>query len=132
MSGNTVPSSARISVYRGRELQEIIAGPDFVTVHDDGLEFPDATERGDSGKGPWVRLPKSSCARRYDRNVTPTWDGQQVHVVSTAEGLAAITFQGNPQWAREHGLTGSQYESWGGFAPIGELTDVSVREREIE
>lgn len=131
MSGITFPSSARISVYRGRELKEIISGPDFVTVHDDGLDVPDAIDRGDSGKGPWVRIPKSSCDRRFNRDVTAIWDGQQVHVVSTAEGSAAITFQGDPQWAREHGLTGSQYESWGGFAPVDELTDVSVREREV-
>jgi len=131
MSGIAFPSSARLVVYRARELQEVDAGPDFVTVHDDGFDVPDAIDRGNSGKGPWVRIPTSSCDRRYRRDVTATWDGQQVYVVNAAEGSAAITFQGDPQWARKHGLTGSQYESWGGSAPIDELTDVSVQEKEI-
>ncbi|MEV7397656.1 hypothetical protein [Aeromicrobium sp. NPDC092404] len=131
MSPTALPSSARICVYRGRELEEIIAGPDFVTVHDDGLDAPDAIDRGDSGKGPWVRLPTSSCDRRYRRDVTAVWDGQQVYVVGTHGSSAAITFQGDPQWARDHGLSGSQHESWGGSAPLDELTGVTVRERDL-
>jgi hypothetical protein len=132
MSEFAFPYSARIVVYRGRELREVGAGPGFVTVQDDGLDVPDAIDRGDSGRGPWVRIPMSSCDRRYRRDVTATWDGQEVYVVDMTVGLAAVTFQGDPQWAREHGLTGSQYESWGGFAPVDELTDVSVREQEID
>jgi hypothetical protein len=88
-------SSSSIAVYRGREMKEISSGPDFVTVHDDCLDVPDAIDRGDSGKGPWVRIPTSSCDRRYNRDVTATWDSRRVHVVSTAEGSAAITFQGD-------------------------------------
>jgi hypothetical protein len=107
-----IPVSAHVSVFRGTQYIELTSGADYVKLLDDGRDLPDSIARGDSPKGPWVRIEKSDLDRRYRRVVRATWDGQEVHIT-------------------EHGLSGSQYEAWSGSAPIAELTDIRVTEKDI-
>jgi hypothetical protein len=128
---DTTPVSAHISVFRGTEFVELTSGDDHVTVLTDEHDLPASFERGDSRKGAWVRIEKSALDRRYRRVVRATWDGQEVHITGTGDGVAYIYFSGSPEWASEHGLSGSQYEAWSGSAPIAELTDIHVTEKDI-
>jgi hypothetical protein len=126
-----IPVSAHVSVFRGTQYIELTSGADYVKLLDDGRDLPDSIARGDSPKGPWVRIEKSDLDRRYRRVVRATWDGQEVHITGTGDGFAYIYFSGSPEWATEHELSGSQYEAWSGSAPIAELTDIRVTEKDI-
>jgi hypothetical protein len=126
-----IPVSVRVSVFRGTEYTELTYGDDSVNVLTDGHDLPDAFERGDSPKGPWVRIEVSELERRYRRIVRATWDGQEVHITAAGDAVAYIYFSGSPEWASKHGLDGSQYEGWTGAAPIAELRDIHVIEKDI-
>jgi hypothetical protein len=66
--------STSVSVFRGTQYIELTSGADYVKVLDDGRDLPDSFARGDSPKGPWVRIGKSDLDRRFERTVTATWD----------------------------------------------------------
>lgn len=128
---SAMPVSAHVSVFRGTEYVELTSGADYVKLLTDGHDLSHSFARGDSPKGPWVRIGKSVLDRRFRRTVTATWDGERVPIMGCTGDLAHVAFSGSSVWAHEHGLTGSHYEGWSGSAPVAELTDIHVTEKDI-
>ena len=127
-------SSANYATYRGRDLPVAFQGGDEVALADDGGDYPDALERGRSARtGRWVKVPGPALERMFRRGVTASWRGQQVAIdlVDQDAGVAGFWFDGDPAWARENGLRGSQHDGgYAGTAPVGEFSDVVVTEGE--
>lgn len=120
--------------YRGTTYPESFYGKDWVAVplgESSEDAFPDAIEFGDSGKGPWVKLPKVAATRRWSETVHAVWRGAEVTVISeVSPSEVMLYFVGSPKVAEELGMDGSQFDGWTVRAPVAEVKVVDVEVRE--
>lgn len=128
MSDDIEPSTTLVR-HQGRDRTVRFVGTAWLAVDDDDA-LPADWERGTGSKGPWVKVPLDHADRYFRRVVTAVWDGQRVHVAAVDDPLVFIHWAGPLAWGTSHGLQGSQHEGWQGWAPIDELTDVHVEERD--
>lgn len=124
--------------YRGRRLPELFVGADWVAVPASAEDvraggFPDALATGESHRlGPWVKLPRSTLDREVKVTVWVTWQGERCSVAKVDGDEALLYYDGrNPERAAELGMEGSNYMGWSITAPVAELEQVDIEERQF-
>lgn len=121
--------TGQYATYHGTEYQVAGYGRD-----DDGDSYVDllidAAKRDDfDDVAPWVngelvaRVPKSALDRYEKVETKGTYAGQKV-VLYGGNDIVPCTFVGDPQWADEHGFTGSQHDGWRGHVPLAEISAI--------
>ncbi len=130
----TVPEHGTFAVWAGTTYQVASVAADTVVlrVPRDSGPLPDHLEGGVRRDGDrWVRVLKSSLERYFSRRVTVQWQGEEFGL-GRASGETAEILGGSPPLAARLGLEGDQYNGFHATVPVGELTVLDVREKEID
>ena len=124
--------SGQYADYRGREYDVVAVAPPTVLLRvDEGsASLPDELERG-SHWATWARIPIAATTRVFRRSVSATWRGEEVSVMGVDGDRAGVAYLGDPWFAEENGLEGSQHDGWSGWAPVAELSDVREEVKEL-
>lgn len=124
------------AVYRGREYRVGSVSATTVDLPCDRAaleagEFPDAVQ-GDTGSEPsWVTIPKRALDSYVKVHLVASWRGREVTVARIENDQAGLHFQGSPAFAEENGMTGDQYNGWGAWVALDELSDVREEIKEL-
>src|SRR6478735_10375854 len=128
--GATMRVSGNEAVYRGVRHPVLFVGSDWVAVPYAGpgqgdADYPDAV--GFDPAAGWVKIARSALDSDLQVQVVASWRGQDVHVLNAFDDeTLGVLFQGDPDFAREQGLSGDQYNGWGARVQESELSDVRV------
>ena len=124
------------AVYRGQEYRVSSVADTTVNLPCDLSEleagsFPDEVARDRRPEPRWVKIPNRALDRLADVQVRGTWRGQSVSIMKVEGHRAALYFIGSPVFAEANGMTGDQYNGWGAWVPLDELSDVHEEIKEL-
>lgn len=122
-------------VYRGEVLPVLFAGEGWLAVSTppDTERFPDAVEFGRNSRGDWAKLPIEALDRRFRRRVEATWQGEPVTVVGpVVDGTVVLNYMRSPEFAKQAGMQGDQYNYWSIRVPVSELVVTDVVDEEVD
>lgn len=129
----TLPEHGSFAVWGGVTYQVASAGGDTVTlrVPRDTGPIPDHVEGGLRRDGDsWAKVLTSQLERYFTRHVTVRWQGEEFGLGRVIGDTAEI-HGSSPTVADRLGLEGDQYNGFRATVPVGELSVVDVREKEI-
>jgi hypothetical protein len=129
-----LPEHGTFAVCGGTTYQVASASASTVTLRVPGGSGPlpahvEAGVRQDGDR--WVTVVKSGLERYFNRRVRVQWKGEEFELGRVDSDIAEIHGD-SPAVADRLGLEGDQYNGFHATVPVGELTVVDVREKEID
>lgn len=130
----TLPDRGTFAVWGGATYEVASAATDAVMlrVPRNSGPLPDHIEGGPRRDGErWARVPKADLERYFTRHVTVQWQGEEFGLGRIGGDTAEIHGD-SPTVADRLGLDGDQHNGFRATVPVGELSVVGVREKEID
>jgi len=130
-----IPVTSAIAEYRGKRYRISFSGDDWVAlIVGSSEDIPDAFAWGDAPAGlghyeTWVKVPISVLEGEFTQRVSGILHGHTVSLIrELPDGRVNVEFIGDPDAAKEMGLSGDQHTGWTGAVSPDDLTDIKVEE----
>ena len=124
--------------YQGETYPVTATGRDYVLLtvgasDPEEVQGPGIVKRlYDTPYGNQVKVLTSALDRLVSRRVFGSWRGGEISVEGVSNDSRAWYYtNAGPSWDAANGAEGSQHDGWRGRAPLSELTDVRVEEKDL-